>query len=257
MTVDGTETAAHTHALLQQAGIYNYKTGMLLETSWLDQELATRRLKHGGRLMRSGGRVDQPAVKKYLYEQLEKAGVDVKEFKHKVAQLKMDLHYGCNEEDFGGWPTTIELVQKMIDDADLPRTVYYDNESGDIIESEPQGGYNDEDTGEWVEDGGEWYEVNTYEALLGEVASYFAKGGRIKSALMRDRKYRSNEPWEQSYRRVGRKNPRYSHSAGGQPKATKLTKEQEARFPEFVHRSGFFRASCGCGLSAAACRIQR
>jgi hypothetical protein len=38
-----------------------------------------------------------------------------------------------------------------------------------------------------------------------------AKGGRLKSALMRDRAYKSNEPYEQAYKRKTRpKNPKYN-----------------------------------------------
>lgn len=39
----------------------------------------------------------------------------------------------------------------------------------------------------------------------------FARGGRLKSALNRDRAYKSDEPWEQAYHRQTRpKNPRYA-----------------------------------------------
>jgi hypothetical protein len=39
-----------------------------------------------------------------------------------------------------------------------------------------------------------------------------AKGGRLKSALMRDRAYKSNEPYEQAYKRKTRpKNPKYNY----------------------------------------------
>lgn len=47
---DGTETAASTHKLLQEVGIYNYKTGLLVDTDFLNKELANRKLKLGGRL---------------------------------------------------------------------------------------------------------------------------------------------------------------------------------------------------------------
>ena len=44
----------------------------------------------------------------------------------------------------------------------------------------------------------------------------FKGGGRIKSALMRDRAYKSNEPHEQAYKRKSRpKNPRYAKYAEG------------------------------------------
>jgi len=49
-----------------------------------------------------------------------------------------------------------------------------------------------------------------------EMISYedgmMAKGGRLKSALMRDRAYKSNEPYEQAYKRKTRpKNPKYNY----------------------------------------------
>lgn len=47
---DGTK-ATEIHYLLQKVGIYNYKTGLLVDTSFLDKELAARKLEHGGRLL--------------------------------------------------------------------------------------------------------------------------------------------------------------------------------------------------------------
>jgi hypothetical protein len=45
-----------------------------------------------------------------------------------------------------------------------------------------------------------------------EDGGMMAKGGRLKSALMRDRAYKSNEPYEQSYKRKTRpKNPKYNY----------------------------------------------
>lgn len=46
-----------------------------------------------------------------------------------------------------------------------------------------------------------------YDSLLGK----FALGGRPKSAIMRDRAYQSDEPWEKNYERSGKpKHPKYS-----------------------------------------------
>ena len=45
---DNGNEAPKAHALLQKVGIYNYKTGLLLETDWLNEELALRKLKGGG-----------------------------------------------------------------------------------------------------------------------------------------------------------------------------------------------------------------
>ena len=45
-----------------------------------------------------------------------------------------------------------------------------------------------------------------------EDGKYMAKGGRLKSAIMRDRAYKSNEPHEQAYTRKSRpKNPKYNY----------------------------------------------
>lgn len=50
-----------------------------------------------------------------------------------------------------------------------------------------------------------------------EVQEYaFKKGGRIKSAIMRDRAYKSKEAWEESYKRhTSPKNPKYHYGKGG------------------------------------------
>ena len=52
-----------------------------------------------------------------------------------------------------------------------------------------------------------------------------AKGGRLKSALMRDRKYVSNEEWEKRYSK-GTNRPRYKkrHAKGGKVKMYKKSK---------------------------------
>jgi hypothetical protein len=61
------------------------------------------------------------------------------------------------------------------------------------------------------------YSIVTPDAIL-KVSDYMddggmmANGGRLKSALMRDRAYKSNEPYEQAYKRKTRpKNPKYNY----------------------------------------------
>jgi len=56
-------------------------------------------------------------------------------------------------------------------------------------------------------------------------SSMLAKGGRLKSALMRDRKYVSNEEWEKRYSK-GTNRPRYKkrHAKGGKVKMYKKSK---------------------------------
>lgn len=50
----------------------------------------------------------------------------------------------------------------------------------------------------------------------GGMADEYAKGGRPKSALMRDRAYQSNEKWEKEYHRVSNpKHPKYRLEDGG------------------------------------------
>lgn len=56
----------------------------------------------------------------------------------------------------------------------------------------------------------------------------YSKGGRLKSALMRDRKYQSREPWEQAYRRTGNpKHPHYAYAQGGIIKGATVTINSE------------------------------
>lgn len=65
------------------------------------------------------------------------------------------------------------------------------------------------------EDGGL---INPVDADPLKIASdLYANGGRIKSAVNRDRAYKSEEPWEQDYNRKTKpKNPKYRYEHGGE-----------------------------------------
>jgi hypothetical protein len=55
-----------------------------------------------------------------------------------------------------------------------------------------------------------------YSKIDGYSFTKMAQGGRTKSGLMRDRAYKSEQPFEQAYKRVGRpKNPKYKYGNGG------------------------------------------
>ena len=64
-----------------------------------------------------------------------------------------------------------------------------------------------------------YYDFNKIN-IYAEKGGMMAKGGRLKSAIMRDRAYKSNEPHEQAYTRKSRpKNPKYNYgffADGGQ-----------------------------------------
>jgi hypothetical protein len=126
-----------------------------------------------------GGVVGETEVKKWLYDKLKESGVDVADFKHKVAQLKMDLQDGCHEDDYEGWETTKDKLDEIFEDH-LPSSVYYDNETGQISEYEPDYSEVDEETGEPLEGVAEWHEVDCKNILFGNTAEYFAKGGAVK-----------------------------------------------------------------------------
>ncbi len=182
-------------------GAYNYKSGMHVSVDVLVLAM-TKALQEGGKSFGRGGIVGGNDVRAHIYEKLRNAGIDTEDFTQMVADVKYDVRYGPAglDEEYAGFVTTQNKIESMLQQVDISDTFYYDKESGDIIESEPE---YDEDH--------EWYEVSTKAALFGDLASYFRRGGRIKSAINRDRKYKSDEPWEKSYhRKTPPKNPRYA-----------------------------------------------
>jgi hypothetical protein len=73
-------------------------------------------------------------------------------------------------------------------------------------------------SGEYViEDNKDWKESKIYrKTRMADGGEMMAFGGRTKSAIMRDRAYKSDEPHEQSYKRKSNpKNPRYNKYADG------------------------------------------
>lgn len=183
------------------SGAYNYKSGMHVSIDVLTLAM-TKVLEDRGKSFGRGGIVGSPELRAYVNERLEAAGIDAKDFAQKIADVKFDVRNGPAglDEDYEGFVTTKDKIDDMLQKAEIPDTLYYDLESGAVSESEP-----DNDEGE------NWYEVRTKEMLFGDLERYFKKGGRIKSAINRDRKYKSDEPWEKSYRRITRpRNPRYA-----------------------------------------------
>lgn len=69
--------------------------------------------------------------------------------KAKAAAMQ-NLYYGPggDDPDAPGYTTALETIRDWID-SDMPQTLYYDDQSGSVDESEPEG-YEDED-GEWIE----------------------------------------------------------------------------------------------------------
>jgi hypothetical protein len=62
------------------------------------------------------------------------------------------------------------------------------------------------------------------------ITELLKKGGRLKSALMRDRKYQSGEPWEQNYQRSTRpRHPHYAYAKGGA-----ISNQYEGKTPEEI-----------------------
>ena len=118
-----------------------------------------------------GGMPGQKEVLKWFYEKLKLSGVDIAEFKHKAAQLKMDLLYGhVGEDDYKGWETTKDELSEIMTNADIPEEIYYDNESGAISETAPD---QQEDESE------EWHIVDVKNVVLGQVSQYMEHGGEL------------------------------------------------------------------------------
>src|SRR5436190_4225650 len=82
---DGLENAADTHKRLQEIGIYNYKTGLLLDTSFLNTELANRKLAKGGRLKSALNR-DRAYKSEQTHEQAYQRRVKPLNPKYKMAR---------------------------------------------------------------------------------------------------------------------------------------------------------------------------
>jgi len=70
-----------------------------------------------------------------------------------------------------------------------------------------------------------------------EFVDEFSGGGRPKSALMRDRKYQSQEPWEQTYQRSSRpRHPHYAYADGGKVRtyvADEFTTDDKKYYPGY------------------------
>lgn len=71
------------------------------------------------------------------------------------------LYYGPggDDPDAPGYTTAIDTIRDWID-SEMPRTLYYEDWSGFVSENEPEG-FEDEETGEWVEP--EWSDYRQYD----------------------------------------------------------------------------------------------
>ena len=68
--------------------------------------------------------------------------------------------YGISGDPSGmGYEEAIDIIREWISD-EMPGTLYYDVQSGYVDENEPQG-FEDEETGEWIEP--EWGDYVQYE----------------------------------------------------------------------------------------------
>lgn len=194
-------------------GAFNYRSGMHIETDVLRDSIA-RAFYDAGKKFGRGGIVGSTELRRHVYEKMKNAGIDTEEFNQMVANVSWDVMNGPTglDEEYEGYVTTKDKIDDILQKADIPDTLYYDLESGAVSESEPD-----------YQEGEEWYEVKTKRMLFGDLAQYFRRGGRIKSAINRDRAYKSDEPWEKRYKRKSRPgNPRYSRYAeGGQLKHDK------------------------------------
>ncbi|HEX4851342.1 MAG TPA: hypothetical protein VFV08_11075, partial [Puia sp.] len=162
------------------ANLFNYKSGMRINLSQFPGHIYAISTQVE-RKLRTGGTTGMPQAQAYIYDRMKEKGVDIGEFKKLLGQVKWSLYYGPSglDEDYAGFQPTISKLNEMLDKADIPGALYYDNETGQISETQPEDGYKDEDTGEWVENVGEWYEVDVKDALFGEAAEYFAQGGGV------------------------------------------------------------------------------
>lgn len=211
------------HAMLQEVGILNYKTGLLINTDFLNRELDKRILKYGGALSKNDLSVLEEIWKK-----------------------------GSNHEklSFEDNNNLLEIIQKkyenggQIDDDEIEdgdEDMYPDEpdyESDAFITDIVRGGYDVSADAKFIAHVDEfdealavireWTKKHNYYPNLWSVnergtptlidyeGDQLAKGGRLKSALMRDRVYKSNEPWEQAYTRSTRpRNPKYKMARGG------------------------------------------
>jgi hypothetical protein len=82
--------------------------------------------------------------------------------KRAKAAAMHSLYYGPggDDPDAPGYVTAIDTLRDWID-SDMPRTLWYDVQSGYVEESEPEG-FEDEETGEWIEP--EWSDYYKYES---------------------------------------------------------------------------------------------
>lgn len=118
------------------------------------------------------GKSHEAAIKSYLYERLENSGIDVEEFKHKVAQAIMDMHHGpTGIDDYRGFKITTAEIADLLDKADMPHTINYDRDTMEISEDEP--------SMDQIADG-DWREVGVKRVLLGgDLYSYVSCGGKL------------------------------------------------------------------------------
>lgn len=196
--------ASNVHSLLQRIGMLNYKAGQIVDTSFINQELAVRKLKHGGITDKyaDGGKIPAPGSKIEFLDSgsvlrvldsgeiliVDNAGT--RQIITKKRVLEAYNKGGCVKcsilsaekialDDSFSSGGTVKPGMK-VDFKDIGTIVKMDN-NGDIKVRDTSNGY------------------QTITAK--EIIDIYKKGGRIKSAIMRDRAYKSQEPHEQRYKR--------------------------------------------------------
>jgi hypothetical protein len=172
----------------------------------------------GGEMMADGGRITKGS--KYLSKFKTTNG----ENGYDVYEI-VDTHYFSNK--YGGSPNTIRY--KIIESSLPDRVGQFDEYSRNTFKTLMK--YNRlekmkyADGGEMMDDGGEM----------------MAFGGRTKSGLMRDRAYKSQQPYEQAYKRkTNPKNPRYNKYAdGGEMHRSEANSYSDGGMLEDMIDSGF------------------
>lgn len=202
------QDATHVHEMLQSIGIYNYKTGLLLNTKFLNEELAERHLKGGGHL----ATVDSGTVyKKHVPGSKAEGGtIEMGSVGSEIARENLQSIYDTHK-DTG--------KRMMIGDKKDYAQGKYDLLEGMnlIIVYKYPSGYSAEITGKGA-------------ALI---ESQMARGGRTTRGISRDRKFISQQPHEQRY---DRRTPGKHYMAKGGTVSNKKTEQLAREFSNLLRK---------------------
>lgn len=116
-------------------------------------------------------------IEQEIKKALWKAYPPPKRVKWLIGAARYDLHYGPTQagEDvdghkYPGFTSALDEIRNWFDDK-VPREVWYDNDSGEILESEPE---SYEEDGEVFEP--DWQEIyhvkDSWKGMLGELGTY-------------------------------------------------------------------------------------